>query len=820
MKTKSSRIRFPRILAAALFLAAASAQFVLHAQSAAPPPAPPPATPGAADENAEVVVLPEFAVRTSRDDEYLMPGETLGAMRVSTPLIESPVTVSVITAEFIESFMLDTENDQISMIPGGNFIAEWQTGYGGVTLRGFSAGGDNAFRNGFKRWGGNSPVNVERIEYIKGPLAASFGRSQPGGIMNYITKRAQRRPAYGLAARIGPHGYSLLQANATGPLASTGPLAGKLFYRVDLEYFRTEGVQDFFYQRRYTAAASVTWQIGRSTSWMLDFEHRRQIQNPGQVGTVPTWAAGTLYIEGRVDENGNPQPFVPWAVQGGRLARLATFNARGPDASVMRKTSTIDTRFEHRFNQHLSFRVNGQHWFGNYEQWDWGTAPPAYSVAGNTIGPRSRPLHRLNELRSFAGQADLLATFKIGPTSHKLLLTADGYDYRFWQPRWQMSSTDFNALPLSMRVLDVSNPDWTPFDRSLVTNKNYDTYRVLTTVGSLLSERMELLRGRVLLYASLRYDNYAASFENRFNSAQNGSTRRNVFNETFGGVAHLVPGKLVAFANRSSSFAASYTLDEGVNELQDPYTSHGIEAGFRGKIFKDDDARRGFYWTASVYRIDERGPALNPLYSDQNIEDEFYEPGTPQFINNNVIRIDGAELELSGNISQNASFRLAFTKLHAFVKSYVTDPSREGVPVLDVPDTRISSSYNYRVNEGPLKGLSFGASMRYNGEYFSRYGTAGSQVTGIDAIVKDTRIRNKYGEPYGPNNRIEEIRPAVVLFDAFVQYQFRTKRYRTTANFRHTIGLNMRNLNNTVWYNSTGRLSAGREIFLRYGLRF
>lgn len=211
---------------AALFAAAggfAFAQSVTPSAQAAPDD----------DENTEVVVLPEFAVSTSTGDGAIRADETLGALRTSTLLIESPITVSVLTPEFVEAFMLDSEHDQVSFVAGGSALGEWQTGAGSAYLRGFNTG---YFRNGFARWGYNATVNVERVEYIKGPLAATFGRSAPGGVINYITKRAQRKPAYSLYFNTGSYGYENVQMSATGPVSKN------LFYRVDFEYRDVGGV--------------------------------------------------------------------------------------------------------------------------------------------------------------------------------------------------------------------------------------------------------------------------------------------------------------------------------------------------------------------------------------------------------------------------------------------------------------------------------------------------------------------------------------------------------------------------------------------------
>lgn len=535
---------------------------------------------------------------------------------------------------------------------------------------------------------------------------------------------------------------------------------------------------------------------------MFDFEHKLQTLNRGYAGLVMRWNSNTFTspVTGAV---------ISSAVTGGRYTRFATFNPRGPDEWTQRKVSTFDTRFEHRFNRHLSFRLNGQHYSGNYARWGWGTTAggssiPSYRMESGLL-PGRIPAHQDHDTRVFAGQADLLATFKIGPTSHKLLLTMDASDSRGENPDWTMSAENLAALPDSVRNLNVYRPDWSGFDRSLVTELIWDNSTHTKNIGFILSERMELLRGRVLLYASLRHDDFYSRYENHLVSAETGSLSKNMFNETYGGVAHIIPGKLIVFANRSSSFTASTTVDLGTGELQDPITGRGIEAGVRGEVLKEAGARHALYWSASIYRIDRRVPQLNPDYADE--EDEIV-AGTPQYLNSGIERVDGVELELFGNITKQFFLSLSYTKLDAHVKDYPEEPAREGVPLQYAPETCITSTARYKVTEGRLRGLTVGLTMRYNGEYIARYGTAGSQITGNDSITGNLRLN------YGPITSIEVIGPAVTLFDAFAEYEFRTGKYR------HTIGMNIKNLNDTVWYNRTGTLNPGRQIHLRYRLRF
>ena len=75
-------------------------------------------------------------------------------------------------------------------------VAGVDAGYGAwydsIFIRGFEADLGDIYRDGV-RSGGNfrrSTSNVERIEVLKGPASALYGRSQGGGVINLVSKKA------------------------------------------------------------------------------------------------------------------------------------------------------------------------------------------------------------------------------------------------------------------------------------------------------------------------------------------------------------------------------------------------------------------------------------------------------------------------------------------------------------------------------------------------------------------------------------------------------------------------------------------------------
>jgi outer membrane receptor protein involved in Fe transport len=232
-----------------------------------------PTTPATRTDDA-VYTLSEFVVSTGPEARGYKVDETLGAMRITTNILDMPINVSVINKQFIDDFLLIQDVDIMAHVAGAGLIGEPQQGTASTRLRGF---GVPYYRNGFSRIGTGEVVNMERVEVIKGPLAATFGRANPGGLVNYITQRPQRKPSYSFRVVSGSYDYLRGEVHATGPVGGSG----KLFYRLDAAHTDLNGTQEFFYNRTWAASAAVTYEHSKDTSLTVEVEQLSRFMNSG-----------------------------------------------------------------------------------------------------------------------------------------------------------------------------------------------------------------------------------------------------------------------------------------------------------------------------------------------------------------------------------------------------------------------------------------------------------------------------------------------------------------------------------------------------------
>jgi hypothetical protein len=177
-----------RSLARLSFSAFALASFasVLLAQTA-----PSPSSAAASAKADEVLALSPFEIRESADDTWNATSTLLGN-RTNQELVKVPVTVDVLTADFMHDIGLFNMDDAGAFISGVTVSPrlESRNDNGRLTFRGLSGSG-NTSRNFFQWSVPSDTYNVERFDFGKGSNSLMFGDSTPGGQVTTTTKRAR-----------------------------------------------------------------------------------------------------------------------------------------------------------------------------------------------------------------------------------------------------------------------------------------------------------------------------------------------------------------------------------------------------------------------------------------------------------------------------------------------------------------------------------------------------------------------------------------------------------------------------------------------------
>ncbi|MGH8552739.1 MAG: TonB-dependent siderophore receptor, partial [Methylococcales bacterium] len=139
-------------------------------------------------------------------------------------------------------------------------------------IRGFANGRDQLLRNGRRFPAARDLANVEQVEVLKGPASVLFGRLEPGGLVNVVTKKPLDNPYYALQQQFGSYDLFRTTVDATGPIDADG----SLLYRFNLGYTDTESFRDELFDRALFIAPALTWRPSEGTEVNLNYEYRQR----------------------------------------------------------------------------------------------------------------------------------------------------------------------------------------------------------------------------------------------------------------------------------------------------------------------------------------------------------------------------------------------------------------------------------------------------------------------------------------------------------------------------------------------------------------
>lgn len=201
---------------------------------------------------------------------YSVPNAST-ATKTDIPIMETPVSIQVIP----KSVMNDQQDIRIEDALTRNVSGvqrEYVTAnmYESFIIRGFG-NNDKVYRNGARRFMGiYDPANIEQIEVLKGPGSVLYGRLEPGGMVNYVTKKALDIPYYSVQQQFGSYDEYRTTVDATGPLNKDKTL----LYRVNGSYLNSASFRDFNDRERFFIAPKLTWRPNDRFEANVEMEKR------------------------------------------------------------------------------------------------------------------------------------------------------------------------------------------------------------------------------------------------------------------------------------------------------------------------------------------------------------------------------------------------------------------------------------------------------------------------------------------------------------------------------------------------------------------
>jgi iron complex outermembrane receptor protein len=152
------------------------------------------------------------------------------ATRTDTAIHETPQSISVVSRDVVEDLSATRLQDALDYAGGvgrgNNFGGQGLTTF---TVRGFTTG--EFYRNGFpiNRGYPNMPDanTIERLEVLRGPATMLYGRGDPGGTFNVVSKQPLSERTVTLGSQVSDQGMRRGTLDTSGPLDDEGGGRGR-----------------------------------------------------------------------------------------------------------------------------------------------------------------------------------------------------------------------------------------------------------------------------------------------------------------------------------------------------------------------------------------------------------------------------------------------------------------------------------------------------------------------------------------------------------------------------------------------------------------
>jgi len=532
------------------------------------------------------------------------------ATKTDTPLIESPQSVSVITADEIGDRKAETLDEVLRYTAGitPNMKA-WAVDEFSL-LRGFDLGTAGIFLDGLLTSGRAyaapiEPYGLERLEVLRGPASVLYGQTPPGGMVNAVSKRPSADAPREVGIEYGSYQRRQLKADVGGSLGDSGAWT----YRVTLlaRDANTRIVHDR--DRRLYVAPALTWRPNADTSLTLlaryqqddqQYQWPNQIEHPGAAGQAD-----------------------PRVSIGGR------------DNRWDRDNRMLGYEFEHRFNSVWKLSQNLR--YSQFDRSETNLFHGPLQADGRTVQRRFSP--RETHWQGVLADTRLHAAFAAGGVEHNVLF---GVDYA------RSRTTNEYIYRVSMVApFDLLAPDYSVRPPVLPAARPEVNLLPSTQTGLYLQDQIKW--GRLVTAFGVRRDkadtsatvSYPGTGEAGFvayDQSASATTGRV-------GAVYLLDGGWAPYVSYATSFAPEVGTSV-TGDILKPSKGKQFEAGLR---YQAPDSRATY--TLSVFDLVRNNVTTAA-------------PGVPgEVIQTGEVQSRGLETEARADVTRNVSVVAQYTYL-------------------------------------------------------------------------------------------------------------------------------------------------------------
>lgn len=568
----------------------------------------------------------------SRPSYQAPPSRT--ATRTDTPTLRTPQNVQVVSRAVLEDQNALNVADAVRNVAGtgtdfgfngGSLPLLIVRGFPSVSMSAQGSTTSSYFFNGTKVQG--LPVamsDIESVEVVKGPASVLYGRSEPGGLVNIVTRQPQAERGFRASATAGSFGLLQGSAEIFGALDQRGQWQG----RAAISHDDNASNRDFVEDRLSAFSAALAWVPSDRTRLSFGLERSRQrYRNDYGIPAIGDRPAN-------IDRDNQFN-------EGGPLSRQDNTVARIDLAQMLSERWTLNVHALALDQDGAQYDLLPSTFFSGQAGL---IATGRIDRLYNYEPQRDRQLYQFN--------ADLVGKLSTGSLEHTLLIGADTYRDRF-----DSKTTSFVPGP----SIDIRNPVYgqvPPLDLSAL--PLFDQQGLTRWTGVYVQDQIAFANG-IELIAGMRHDRSSA----RFGAPGTRANDQRFTTPRLGAVWQFAPNQSLY-----AQFQEGVSANNGRNLAGDSLDSEQARLYEIGHKLRTDGGN--LTSTVALYQLTKRNIAN-------------YVPDISGFFDTIAVgeaRARGLEWDLSGQLTD----RLAVIASYAYTQSEVTrDENFVGKRLPNVP---------------------------------------------------------------------------------------------------------------------------------------
>ncbi len=492
---------------------------------------------------------------------------TATALKVDTPLVETPRPVSSVDREELEARNVQQLDETFRYRAGvlsGHFGSDNNTDW--FKVRGFDQStyqdGLRIYREGFYQWL-PEPFGLERVDVFKGPSSILYGEAPPGGLINAVSKRPTETPQGEVNVQFGNRDHRQVGIDTSGPVGESDNVR----YRLVGLYKERDGDLNATNNERYYFAPSLAVDVSDDTTVTFLASVQKDDGVPVNSFKLPY---GTV----------QDTPF-------GRVAPQTNLSEPGYDKDN-RTQWALGYELRHQLNDTWRFEQDLR-----YSELDLELRSTyAFFMADERQAARGH-VYRDGTIDSLTVDNRMVGTWYTDRTENTLLL---GADYQ----NLGVSGQEADPFPFGDPI-DIFNPtygNFTPVGQDDLLTREIDKEQT-----GLYAQNQLRIDDRWVLLGGVRYDQ--ADTENRNVTA--GTTQRSDDDQVSwsGGAMYLGENGVNPYISYTESFDPLGRVDSD-GDLYEPREGRQWEAGVKVSPFGWDG-----YVTAAVFDLQESNTLIN-----------------------------------------------------------------------------------------------------------------------------------------------------------------------------------------------------------------